>query len=592
MEGQSNDYPYRISENSYNANALPSLSQMGYHNINHSRMLSAAIQTTPSPKDMDVMTIATSTEAFRNAQEVPSSQTTVSGCQIYFIFNDCKFDEPSHPNKIHIAKRTPTVKDFASLLKTVFHITAPMGFSWVSTNENDTNTFEETEQSSIAIPVNSRSAIIYIKTLPQAAISIQRETFDNNSTVQSQEEEEHSEPSPTAASPSLANIVPSEISELLRSLPLPLDVIQLIESKPLDRESLREINDQSLKQYGVNNLECRAALLQAIQQFKYKRGTKRGLDAKESVIESPQKRKKKINQYKFKDLDILINSPNIPISVGHVICCRESPGCYGVIVYKGEKHCIEYEIPQDKGELGGAGRKRLATLSRFYKEVTGNSLLEKGDSWNNIVFFNHSAYRSAYPDDDITDVLSLPPKYLTTLEDIRKSVKGPKKAVSAFLYFCNEHRNITTSTNSPDFPKVVGEMWRGLSEESKRKYRIMEAQDKIRFQQEKALWESGLSVPESAVDLKSANANELPIQPDSPDRLPPLTTLPITSNAVFSRANQDLNRMDYGRISEMTYGYLPYSQEGQSPSHLHQQQQQPYLRHHMMSSSSQDANLY
>jgi hypothetical protein len=54
-----------------------------------------------------------------------------------------------------------------------------------------------------------------------------------------------------------------------------------------------------------------------------------------------------------------------------------------------------------------------------------------------------------------------------TLEDIKYIIKGPKKAVSAFLYFCNEQRSQTPDFTPSDFSKQVGEMWKNLPDDHK-----------------------------------------------------------------------------------------------------------------------------
>src|SRR4051812_23741587 len=59
------------------------------------------------------------------------------------------------------------------------------------------------------------------------------------------------------------------------------------------------------------------------------------------------------------------------------------------------------------------------------------------------------------------------PKHIKTLEDIKYLVKGPKKAVSAFLYFCNEQRQNSQEFVPSDFSRQVGEMWKNLPEDQK-----------------------------------------------------------------------------------------------------------------------------
>jgi len=72
------------------------------------------------------------------------------------------------------------------------------------------------------------------------------------------------------------------------------------------------------------------------------------------------------------------------------------------------------------------------------------------------------------------------------LEELKYIIKGPKKAVSAFLYFSKEIRG--TLPKSADFAKRSGDMWKLLGDDQRQKYRIREIEDKDRFNREKTHW--------------------------------------------------------------------------------------------------------
>jgi len=95
-------------------------------------------------------------------------------------------------------------------------------------------------------------------------------------------------------------------------------------------------------------------------------------------------------------------------------------------------------------------------------------LQAKGDSWTKIFF---------------TDRITNVPR---SLEELKYIIKGPKKAVSAFLYYSKEIRG--TLPKSADFAKKSGHMWKHLPEDQKQKYRDKETEDKERFNREKAHW--------------------------------------------------------------------------------------------------------
>jgi len=77
------------------------------------------------------------------------------------------------------------------------------------------------------------------------------------------------------------------------------------------------------------------------------------------------------------------------------------------------------------------------------------------------------------------------PLKMFSLEDIKFLVKGPRKAVSAFLYFSKEIR-ASLPKGDTDFAKKSGDMWKNLSGEQKAKYKKLEEEDKKRFQEDRA----------------------------------------------------------------------------------------------------------
>jgi arsenate reductase-like glutaredoxin family protein len=71
----------------------------------------------------------------------------------------------------------------------------------------------------------------------------------------------------------------------------------------------------------------------------------------------------------------------------------------------------------------------------------------------------------------------------------RKS-KGPKKALTAYVFFCNEKRQGVKADNPDasfgDIGKKLGALWKELSDSEKKKYQKMQAKDKERYEKEKA----------------------------------------------------------------------------------------------------------
>jgi len=171
---------------------------------------------------------------------------------------------------------------------------------------------------------------------------------------------------------------------------------------------------------------------------------------------TPLASKKRI---RFKDLDVLVNDALLPVDIGSVVTCDGTPVRGTVVLNKQKKPVIEFTLK---------GKKRPATIAQFYKAVTGEPLQAKGDSWSKIYFSDMQTNQ------------------LHSLEELKYIVKGPRKAVSAFLYFSKEIRE--TLPKGADFAKKSGDMWKGLTEEQKLPYKQKEAEDKIRFRREKEHW--------------------------------------------------------------------------------------------------------
>eukprot|EP01126_Amoeba_proteus_P055399 TRINITY_DN6870_c0_g3_i2.p1 TRINITY_DN6870_c0_g3~~TRINITY_DN6870_c0_g3_i2.p1 ORF type:complete len:193 (+),score=44.12 TRINITY_DN6870_c0_g3_i2:363-941(+) len=165
--------------------------------------------------------------------------------------------------------------------------------------------------------------------------------------------------------------------------------------------------------------------------------------------------KKKI---KFKDLEVLVSDPLIPVFVGTIVHCTGSNLKAEIVLNKHKKPMLK--------ALSDA-KEQLFTVPQFYTHATGHRLQAKGDSWSQVFFMDSNGGPSR------------------SLSDLKWLIEGPKKAVSAFLYFSKEIRD-TLPKN--DFARKSGDLWKSLTEEKKQKYKMLEDADKIRFQREKAEW--------------------------------------------------------------------------------------------------------
>lgn len=74
----------------------------------------------------------------------------------------------------------------------------------------------------------------------------------------------------------------------------------------------------------------------------------------------------------------------------------------------------------------------------------------------------------------------------------KKDPNAPKRALSAYMFFANENRDIVRSEN-PDVTfgqigRLLGERWKALTAEDKEPYDAKAAADKKRYESEKELY--------------------------------------------------------------------------------------------------------
>eukprot|EP01126_Amoeba_proteus_P055401 TRINITY_DN6870_c0_g3_i8.p1 TRINITY_DN6870_c0_g3~~TRINITY_DN6870_c0_g3_i8.p1 ORF type:complete len:285 (+),score=59.32 TRINITY_DN6870_c0_g3_i8:568-1422(+) len=187
---------------------------------------------------------------------------------------------------------------------------------------------------------------------------------------------------------------------------------------------------------------------------------KRSITAVTSPTTISQSKKMKLGKkkIKFKDLEVLVSDPLIPVFVGTIVHCTGSNLKAEIVLNKHKKPMLK--------ALSDA-KEQLFTVPQFYTHATGHRLQAKGDSWSQVFFMDSNGGPSR------------------SLSDLKWLIEGPKKAVSAFLYFSKEIRD-TLPKN--DFARKSGDLWKSLTEEKKQKYKMLEDADKIRFQREKAEW--------------------------------------------------------------------------------------------------------
>ncbi|KAI8915431.1 nucleosome binding protein, partial [Powellomyces hirtus] len=89
----------------------------------------------------------------------------------------------------------------------------------------------------------------------------------------------------------------------------------------------------------------------------------------------------------------------------------------------------------------------------------------------------------------------------------KSKTDGPKRGLSAYLFFSNDKRSDVLAENPgmavPEVSKKLGELWKAISAEDKAKYEEMATEDKQRYEREKADHHaSGASKVEDATSAK------------------------------------------------------------------------------------------
>lgn len=74
----------------------------------------------------------------------------------------------------------------------------------------------------------------------------------------------------------------------------------------------------------------------------------------------------------------------------------------------------------------------------------------------------------------------------------KKDPNAPKRALSAYMFFANENRDIIKSENPNvtfgQVGKLLGERWKSLTDEEREPYDAKSAADKKRYESEKELY--------------------------------------------------------------------------------------------------------
>ncbi|PVV01307.1 hypothetical protein BB560_004277 [Smittium megazygosporum] len=86
------------------------------------------------------------------------------------------------------------------------------------------------------------------------------------------------------------------------------------------------------------------------------------------------------------------------------------------------------------------------------------------------------------------------PKLTKRAHRKKKDQNAPKRGLSAYMFFSQEYREKVKLQN-PDatFGKILGEMWKEMTDDQKKPYKAKAEKDKQRYEAEKASYQATLA---------------------------------------------------------------------------------------------------
>ena len=150
--------------------------------------------------------------------------------------------------------------------------------------------------------------------------------------------------------------------------------------------------------------------------------------------------------------------------------------------------CIDKreEIKNDNPEM--SGKEILKELGRVWREDLPDNIKDM--------------YNKKSEDDKVRykqEMTVYTPPDLGFVATSKKNAKreGPKKALSSYIFFCKEYRQILKNEESGLSPKEItsalGAKWKSLSDKDKTPFNKLSEQDKKRYTKEKAKWDKDQS---------------------------------------------------------------------------------------------------
>lgn len=167
-------------------------------------------------------------------------------------------------------------------------------------------------------------------------------------------------------------------------------------------------------------------------------------------------------------------------------------------------------------------------LTEKHPEYSGTTILKTlGNQWSGLTDKQKEKYNKMAKDDKeryLTEMKSYTPPEGFEGKRGKKVKTGPKKNLTAYIFYCKENRN-KIKTQNPDLePKAITSRlasdWNALEDDGKKKYHDMAAKDKERYKKEKESMPDATPAKSKKVAKEKVVDNEEDVEVDEDEPKP------------------------------------------------------------------------
>ena len=146
--------------------------------------------------------------------------------------------------------------------------------------------------------------------------------------------------------------------------------------------------------------------------------------------------------------------------------------------------CVEKRDDIKEANPDMSGKEIIKELGRTWREDTSDK--------DKARYTNLSAADKARYENEMKDYN--PPPNVGNVIDKKSKTKrtGPKRGLTAYIFFCKEHRSVLKDEDpdlsTKEITSELGKRWRELSEKGRKPFDKLAAADKARYEKEKLTW--------------------------------------------------------------------------------------------------------